>query len=69
MSERSTREGKAEKASRWLRNAHFAGAVALGGAALVFPAAAGPLVALGAWEAAHGAVWEAVRGKTKPKSR
>jgi hypothetical protein len=69
MSEHPQREGKAEKASRWLRNAHYAGAVALGGAALVFPGAAAPLVAFGAWEAAHGAVWEAIRGKTKPKKK
>ncbi|MGH7195608.1 MAG: hypothetical protein ACREGA_02400 [Candidatus Saccharimonadales bacterium] len=52
---------RSERTSRFLRNAHWLGAVALAGAAVVIPPAAAGLEIFSAVEVAHGGAWEAAR--------
>jgi hypothetical protein len=61
------KEGKVEQASRILRNLNAVGAVALGGAAVLFPAAATPLYALAALNVAQAGGFELARQYTKRK--
>jgi hypothetical protein len=61
------KEGKAEHASRFLRNAHYLGAAALLGASVVLAPAAAVLQAGAAFEAVHGGAWDVARRHLKKK--
>ena len=65
--QKENKEGKAERASRILRNLNAVGAVALGGAAVLFPAAAAPLYALAALDVAQAGGFELARQYAKRK--
>jgi hypothetical protein len=68
-SEKLDKEGKSERASRFLRNAHYLGAAALVGASVVLAPVAAPLQAVAAFEALHGAGWEVARRHLAKKRR
>lgn len=62
------KEGGAEKTARFFRNINALGAVALGGAALVLPAAvAAPAAALAAIDVAQAAGFEGARRVAKKR--
>lgn len=67
MSEKAPREGKAERASRWLRNFNLIGAVALGGAAVVLPPLSPILHPLAAIDVAQAGFFEVARRAAKRK--
>jgi hypothetical protein len=65
MGEKQTKEGKAERASRFLRNINLLGAVALEGAAVLVPPLAVPLTALAAFDVAQAGGFEVARRASK----
>lgn len=66
--EEKQREGKVEKASRFLRNINVLGALALGGAALIAPPlAAVPLGVLAGIDIAQAGGFEAARQVAKKR--
>lgn len=67
VAENKGKEGKVERASRILRNLNAVGAVALGGAAVLFPEFAAPLYALAAIDVAQVGAFELARQYAKCK--
>jgi hypothetical protein len=71
--EKPKQPGLAERGSRFLRNLNIIGAVALTGAAVLFPAYSAPLLTLAAIDVAQAGFfevtrrWSAKRGDPGPK--